>query len=470
MSEALSVCPSVGECSVSKSISQSVHMSSSLTAVSQCVSNDNYLLTSANLSDNVDLESSEIDYDFSPAPMDIPPTTFLAPSYFVLPDGSVFVDRKIPENLCDSLTFQENPLFGTNYYVELHNKVLLYDNYNYAGARISLLHNKIKVDKFRQLLTSDFDDLAILQYIEFGFPLGLVDNYLLQPVLKNHSSSYEYFTHIDNFVLTELEKGGLTGPFTNSTFSHIMTSPLMTSVKKPNSRRAVFDASFGDFSLNLNTPQKSYMGEDYEFSFPKLDDFIKMILSLGQGCYMWKRDLSRFFLQLPLDPMDYNKVACIWRGQLLFFTSYVWGCRHAGMNGQRVTNAVTNIHRSLGNSTSCYHIVTGCKHLCPHTVNSEPLQPFNTLNYSDDFAGVELSADRAKFSFDVMSSLLAELGLAESVHKAVSPCQVLTYLGIEFDTVKLEMRVNQSKCAELREELGKWYRRTVAMRPKSSQY
>ena len=91
-----------------------------------------------------------------------------------------------------------------------------------------------------------------------------------------------------------------------------MISPLMTSVKKPDSRRAVFDASFGDYSLNLNTPEKCYLGEEYEFSFPKLDDFVGIILKLGKGCFMWKRDLSRFFLQLPLDPLDYDKVGCIW--------------------------------------------------------------------------------------------------------------------------------------------------------------
>ena len=126
----------------------------------------------------------------------------------------------------------------------------------------------------------------------------------------------------------------------------------MTSPKKPNSRRTVFDASFSEYSLNVNTPDKLYLGEEYEFSFPKLDEFSNSILKYGSGCFMWKRDLSRFFLQLPLDPLDYDKVGCVWRGQLLLFVSYVWGTRHAGMNGQRVTNAVSAIHRSIGQSHS----------------------------------------------------------------------------------------------------------------------
>ena len=67
-----------------------------------------------------------------------------------------------------------------------------------------------------------------LQYLQFGFPLGLQEDFILQPVLKNHSSAYEYFTHVDKFVRNELEKGGMTGPFVTSPFVNIMVSPLMT--------------------------------------------------------------------------------------------------------------------------------------------------------------------------------------------------------------------------------------------------
>ena len=131
--------------------------------------------------------------------------------------------------------------------------------------------------------------------MEYGFPLGLIEDFILQPVLRNHSSSYEYYSHVDRFIAKELEKGGMTGPFLNSPFNQIMVSPLMTSVKKPNSRRTVFDASFSAYSLNVNTPEKLYLGEEYEFSFPKLDNFADLVLKYGPGCYVWKRDLSRFF-------------------------------------------------------------------------------------------------------------------------------------------------------------------------------
>ena len=395
-------------------------------------------------------------------PKDLEKGIFLKPVFYVLDNGLVFHDKLLPDPKQNLIP--DNCQFSKEYYVKLHYDVSKFSTYNHLGARIALEHNSLNVKRFRELLPPDYDDKVVLQYIEFGFPLGLQEDFVLKPVLKNHSSAYEYYTHVEKFIKNELLKGGMCGPFPTSPFKNVMISPLMTSPKKPNSRRTVFDASFSEYSLNLNTPEKLYLGEEYEFSFPKLDDFSNLILRYGSGCYMWKRDLSRFFLQLPLDPLDYDKSGCIWRGQLLLFTSYVWGTRHAGMNGQRVTNCVSAIHRALGFSNSCYHKPTGCDRLCQHLTdsNSSSNSAFNTLNYSDDMADVADTLQRATLSFTLMGSLLEELGLSESIDKAVSPCQVMSYLGIEFDSVKLEMRVNESKLNELKFDLLKWSRKTVA--------
>ena len=146
----------------------------------------------------------------------------------------------------------------------------------------------------------------------------------------------------------------------------------------------------------------------------------------------------------------------------MLFTSFVWGTRHAGMNGQRVTNAVAKIHQNLGLSSNCIHRSYGCDKTCTHLSKTENLAPFNCLNYSDDIAGVEPTFERASLAFSVMGSLLEELGLSESLEKAVAPCKVLIHLGIEFSTSAMEMRIDENKCNELRIELKKWLNRTVA--------
>ena len=123
------------------------------------------------------------------------------------------------------------------------------------------------------------------------------------------------------------------------------------------------------------------------------------------------------------------------------FVAYVWGCRHAGYNGQRVSRAVLAIFQNIG------------------------LQKFddvyNAMVYMDDFAGAELG-DRATTAFNDMGNLLAELGIVESDKKAHPPSTKMLFLGVEFDTIEMCMRVGDEKRCEVKLTISKWYRRTVA--------
>ena len=142
--------------------------------------------------------------DFSSASRDLEKVTHLKPIYFVLDNGLVFTDKLLPDP--SSPLTSDNLQFSKEFYVDLHFKVSSFNTYNHLGARIALQHSNMKVTRFRELLPSNYDDMVILQYIEFGFPLGLQTDYVLKPVLNNHSSAYEYYKHVDKFVSNELVK------------------------------------------------------------------------------------------------------------------------------------------------------------------------------------------------------------------------------------------------------------------------
>ena len=141
---------------------------------------------------------------------------------------------------------------------------------------------------------------------------------------------------------------GVSGPYTESPFPSIMVSPLMTSPKGESARRAVFDGSYGISSLNEATPQQLYLGEAYDFGVPAVTDLVNHIRALGRGCLIFKRDLSRFFMQVPLCPSDYRHTGVVWRNQLHFFTSFIWGSRHAAYCSQHLSTAVKVISERLG--------------------------------------------------------------------------------------------------------------------------
>ena len=354
-----------------------------------------------------------------------------------LPDGQDFADKVLPPPASD---VRHNQEFPPDYFLDLHRKVRLGGTYNFAGARIPLEHSEINIAKFRNML-KDYEDTAVLQFIEFGFPIGLAQEFDLKACTQNHSSSYEYFTYLDEFMKKEIELKGITGPLASPPFPATMVSPLMTAAKKPGSRRPVFDGSFGDLSLNSNTPEKEYLGELCNFSFPSVLDLAELVVKLGPGCLLWKRDLSRWYMQLPIDPGDYDKLAVVWRGAWFIFLSFIWGCRHAGFNAQRVSCAILHILRLL--SLDKFD------------------EAYNALVYIDDFAGAE-HGEKAWEAFHDLGLLLEHLGVAESKKKALTPSTRMLFLGVEFDTLRMCMQVGEDKRIEVKATIDIWYRRTVA--------
>ena len=235
----------------------------------------------------------------------------------------------------------------------------------------------------------------------------------------------------------------LAGPCGESPFVNVHVSPLMTAHKRPRDRRCVFDATFGADSLNNKTPQGFYMGEPMEYSYPRIEDFRKMILNVGKGCFLWKRDLSRYFLQIPLCPSEYNLVAFVWRSVIYFFTGLMFGLKNSGYQGQRLTDAVCWVHRRLG-------------------LETEDETKYNSLNYCDDFAGVEKSSSKAEQSSVAMAHLLEDLGLEESKEKYHPPSTSMPYLGVQFDSERMTMSVPPDKLQELREDVNLWTRKTTS--------
>ena len=376
----------------------------------------------------------DIPDDASP---DLDKNTFLQSKKVKLQSGKLFVDKVLPDSSCD---FAPNLDFPPSYFIDLHKKVREAGTYNFAGARIDLKHSKINVNLFRELLDG-YEDVEVCQYLQYGFPLGLAQEIFLEQSLKNHQSAFTYFSYVDTLVEKEIGHCGITGPFPMEPFSPTMISPMMTAPKNPGARRPVFDASYGDWSLNENTPQKSYLGGPYNFSFPSVLDFAELVVQQGKGCLMYKRDLSRWFLQLPVDPAEYDKLGFIWRGQLWFWISFVWGTRHAGYSGQRVASAVLYIFRKYG--------------------LQKFKEPYNAMVYMDDYGGCE-SGEKAFTAFDDLGKLLADLGIKESKKKALSPSTKMTFLGVEFDSMDMAMRVNDTKRKEITALAKSWSRKTVA--------
>ena len=331
--------------------------------------------------------------------------------------------------------FKSNDKFPVSYFIDLHNKVLAHNTYNYIGARIPLEHNGLNIEVWKNKLVN-YGDKELIQFLEFGWPLGLDPSVELASSLRNHPSGLQFADPVDKFITKQIAENALAGPSIICPFQgDICISPIMTVPKKPSGRRIVLDASFGESSINNATPSGVYLGQDYEFTFPKVDQFAEFIRIEGPGCLMWKKDLRNYFLQLMADPINYNVMCFAWRNMLFFFVALMFGFRNSGQAGQRTTSAVVFAFQADSEAFS------GKKFKC--------------LNYSDDLAGVERGI-RAWRAYYYMSVLLAQLGLEESVEKSFPPSTCIEYLGVEFDSIAMEKRVTRSKINELNVALDEW--------------
>ena len=221
-----------------------------------------------------------------------------------------------------------------------------------------------------------YEHADIVQFMEYGFPLGLAELAELQSSSRNHGSVYGFYTHVDKFVAEEILNGGISGPFSKAPWWESIISTMMTALKKPDSRCAVY----GDKSLSNATPSDFYLGQPCVYTYPKIDHFMRMVPQCGNGSFLWKRDLSRSFLQILMDPNEYHRVCFIWRGLFFFFLGLALGLRHSGLLGHRLTDAVSWMHRKRGLET-----------------NEE--QMINVVSYSDDLGGCESAKARALESF-----------------------------------------------------------------------
>ena len=155
---------------------------------------------------------------------------------------------------------------------------------------------------------------------------------------------------------------------------------------------------------------------------------------ISQKARLWKCDLSRASRLLPICPRDCSYIGMRWRN-LLYFVMPM-GLRLAAYVCQRVTNAITFIHREMG---------------------------FWSINYLDDFGSAE-PEDITFHSFMAMGNLLRDLGVKEASEKAVAPCPRMEFLGNTLDVEKQTIEVSDHRIQSLRTELSEIQQHTTIMR------
>ena len=136
--------------------------------------------------------------------------------------------------------------------VDRHEMIYLSKKYNFEKCLLPV-KSGINIDFFQFMLT-DYEDKEICRFLKYGFPLGIdYANPDLDLILKdyrspkeiatvtNHMGAVNFPSDIDKYLIQELQKSAITGPFHVNLFCHeIVLSPL-NSVPK---RSRVYGSSY----------------------------------------------------------------------------------------------------------------------------------------------------------------------------------------------------------------------------------
>ena len=146
----------------------------------------------------------------------------------------LFTGNKEIVNACNNVSLQQfraqskymfgfipmsEPLMPSNYQsnvndgysvVDLHRKVKQYRKPNFLGARIPV-SSQLNIQSWKILL-ADYWDQQLLQFLQYGFPLGFNRECKLLCEGGNHKSATDFPSHVHAYIKEELEHGAIVRP------------------------------------------------------------------------------------------------------------------------------------------------------------------------------------------------------------------------------------------------------------------
>ena len=327
------------------------------------------------------------------------------------------------------LSFEENKV-SVRSLVALFEHVHASGSPNFQLCRIPL-PTSLKLEVWHKKLQC-YPDKMVCQYLEFGFPMDFDRSKELKfDAGRNHKGARDFPDFIVSYLRRECSQLRIVGPFQSNPLSVPLVISPLNSVPKSDTvdRRVIVDLSWPHgTSVNDGISKDSYMNEPINLRYASIEEVCDMILEVGRGAVIYKRDLKQAYRQIPVDPADYQYLGYMWEGEVYFDTVLAMGQRNAAMACTRTTQAVIYLHEQDG---------------------------YRGTNYLDDLIGVARIED-GDAAYESLGVLLEELGLLENLKKASPPAVVQIVLGVQIDTVNLTLSVTEDRLEELMELFGKW--------------
>ncbi len=209
----------------------------------------------------------------------------------------------------------------------------------------------------------------------------------------------------------------------------IHTSPFGVIPKKgkPNRWRLILDLS----SPHGHSVNDGISKDLSSFCYVSVDRVVNRVLELGKASWLAKMDVKQAYRNIAVHPADRYLLGMKWEGRTYVDATLPFGLRSAPL-----------IFSAVADMLAWFMQVQGASWLA---------------HYVDDFitVGAPQSMECGR-NVEVMHAVCEEVGMPVEPEKDEGPATTITFLGLEIDSIALEVRLPQEKLQSLKALLGSW--------------
>lgn len=281
-------------------------------------------------------------------------------------------------------------------------------------------------------MLSDHPDRALVSYLllgmEKGFHIGFNRAYDLKSAKSNMKSALLHPDVVRDYLEAERVRGTLLGPFLPADTKGVHINRFGVLEKKQAGKwRLIVDLSHpAKYSVN-----NGISPELCSLTYTKVDQVAQKILELGPGTEMGKIDVKSAYRIVPVHPADRHLLGMQWDGQVYVDAALPFGLRSA----PKIFNALADALEWILKHKGVLHL----------------------WHYLDDFITIgSPGTEECKLFMDIMIETCRRLGVPLAECKMVGPVLCIVFLGIEINSVAMELRLPLEKLLRVKELVAEW--------------
>ena len=270
----------------------------------------------------------------------------------------------------------------------------------------------------------------VVNGIKHGFRVGYDHSKTLRNCTDNMISARQHPDVVSDYLTQEVLLNRMVViPPEQVPYIHCHISPFGVIPKrgKPGKWRLIVD---------LSSPHNASVNDGIDkdmcsISYTTVDQIVEVLLSLGRGALMAKADIKQAYRIVPVHPDDRHLLSVQWEGQVLVDKVLPFGLRSAPLIFTALADALQWIMTRRG--------------------------VYPVFHYLDDFITLGTPDSlHCQHNLAGIMNTCKDTGVPLEEEKCEGPAQVITFLGMELDSIKMEIRLPVDKLERLRTLLMDW--------------